>query len=56
MKRLTVLIAIVAGAVLVCMGGAVFLGGTKMRRLFGASADALAGPDVARARDAGTPP
>lgn len=44
MKRLTIVVAIVVGAILVCLGGATVLGGTKMRRLFGASADALAGP------------
>ena len=35
--------------------GAVFLGGSKTRALFGASADALAGPERVKPADAGSP-
>lgn len=52
-KPLTVVVAVIVGALLICFGSAVFLGGTKMRPLFGMSADALAGPMPAR--DAGVP-
>lgn len=52
-KRAVLLWAIVVTVVLVgLLGiGAVFIGGSKTRNLFGASADALAGPEVVR--DAG---
>ncbi len=46
-KRAVLLWAIVVTFVLVALLGigAVFIGGSKTRNLFGASADALAGPD-----------
>lgn len=37
------MLSLILGAGVVCLGGATFLGGTKTRALFGASADALAG-------------
>lgn len=45
MKRLAIVLSVVLGATVVCLGGATFLGGTKIRRLFGESAEALAGPE-----------
>ncbi len=53
MKPVSIVVAVIVGALLICFGSAVFLGGTKMRPLFGMSADALAGPTPTR--DAGLP-
>lgn len=41
---LAIILSVVLGLTVICIGGATFLGGTKIRPLFGMSADALTGP------------
>ncbi|ATB47190.1 hypothetical protein [Corallococcus macrosporus] len=46
LRQVTIVIALIGLAVVVVTGAATFFGGTKVRPLFGMSADALAGTSI----------